>query len=693
MNLLFKSRVASTRLFCFLGVLLCAGWPAWTTAQTAASTAPSSAAVTAEPVGALGGVNARPQFSIDLQTTPQLKAFLLRHMDLQRYQALADLDSRELDRLLEQAPQNLRDLLGTLGYFSPEVTTSRAPGEATNNPAIATDRNGKTPPPPPPPLGTVRLEVVPGPLARIGNAQVYFKYPLSDAAQTERIQRAVASAQGLTFTQADWSRIKGEALRELTAERYAQGRVANSLADIDAKQNTANLYLELDPGPRVRIGVVRVEGAERYGRTTAERLVRLNGLTPGADYSLEKLQAAQQRIADTGYYNSVFAYVDLNAPSPDADTADAANTTATQPSTPADLTAPVVVQVREGLPQKIVLGVGGSTDNGPRLSTEYTHLQTPVLGWRASAKLQWERNDQLLATDWTAPVEESGWHWLAGARAAKQIDGDTTTDSERASVGRSKEDPLIDRRYFVQFDRARTVNPALESASSNGIESAISLNYGWTRRRFANLPFPDDGHGLGVVLGVGTTLANRREPFVNAQARWLGFWPLGKTIQPLEQALQKALGRAQAPATEPTSGPWGRLALRLQGGAVLAADNAPIPDTLLFLTGGDNTVRGYGLRDIGIGQADGSVSAGRYLAVASLEWQKPVFSKGRRTPWETVVFTDAGTVANRPGDLKAQLGVGAGVRYNSPVGPMQLDLAYGLEPKRFRVHLNVGFSF
>lgn len=689
MNLLFKSRVASTRLFCLLGVLLGAGWPSWAAAQALASPAANGSVAATDAGGAGGDANAPPQFGIDLQTTPQLKAFLLRHMDLQRYQALADLDSRELDRLLEQAPQNLRDLLGTLGYFSPEVTTSRAAAEVTNNPASAAARNAK----PPPPLGTVRLEVVPGPLTRVGNAQVYFERPLSDAAQTERIQRTVALAQGLTFTQADWSRIKSEALRELTAERYAQGRVANSLADIDAKQNIANLYLELDPGPRVRIGEVRVEGAERYGRTTAARLVRLNGLTPGADYSLDKLQAAQQRIADTGYYNSVFAYVDLNAPSPDAETADAANTTTSQPSAPAEVTAPVVVQVREGLPQKIVLGVGGSTDNGPRLSAEYTHLQVPALGWRASAKLQWERNDQLLATDWTAPVEESGWHWLAGARAAKQIDGDTSTDSERASVGRSKEDPLIDRRYFVQFDRARTVNPTVASASSNGIESAISLNYGWTRRRFANLPFPNDGHGLGVVLGVGTTLANRREPFVNAQARWLGFWPLGKTIQPLEQALQKALGRAQAPATEPTSGPWGRLALRLQGGAVLTADNAPIPDTLLFLTGGDNTVRGYGLRDIGIEQADGSVSAGRYLAVASLEWQKPLFSKGQRTPWEAVVFTDAGTVANRPGDLKALLGVGAGVRYNSPVGPMQLDLAYGLEPQRFRVHLNVGFSF
>jgi translocation and assembly module TamA len=50
-------------------------------------------------------------------------------------------------------------------------------------------------------------------------------------------------------------------------------------------------------------------------------------------------------------------------------------------------------------------------------------------------------------------------------------------------------------------------------------------------------------------------------------------------------------------------------------------------------------------------------------------------------------------VANQPGDLRARVGVGAGVRYNSPVGPLQADLAYGVTPKSLRLHLTVGFTF
>jgi translocation and assembly module TamA len=137
----------------------------------------------------------------------------------------------------------------------------------------------------------------------------------------------------------------------------------------------------------------------------------------------------------------------------------------------------------------------------------------------------------------------------------------------------------------------------------------------------------------------------------------------------------------------------GRLALRVEGGAVMAKRSAAIPDTQLFLTGGDTTVRGYGQRDIGVRQTDGSVLPGRYKGVVSLEWQRPIFNANGRSPVESVLFIDGGAVADRAGDLKPLWGVGTGVRYNSPVGPLQLDLAYGLETRRLRLHLNVGFTF
>lgn len=634
MNLTPWRRVASTRLFCLLSLLLL-GLP-----LQAAEPVPDA------PTEASDARAAPERFAITLEAPEDLRAFLLRHIELQRYRQLSDLDSGELDRLLVAAPDNLRQLLGTQGYFSAQVVIERRPGG--------------------PALGEV--------LIRVASSTVYFTGDVASHAgaqeQRETVRLRSQQAVGQTFSQAAWDRTKSDTLRLLTAQRYPRARIANSLSDIDATGHAAHWHIELDSGAPVRIGEVRVEGAQRYDPRTVERLVRLAGLRPGADYSLARLQDAQQHIADTGYYSSVFAYVDLDA------AGDASEDSAA---------APVVVQVREAPLQKVVLGVGGSTNNGPRLSAEHQHLRLPGLGWQARSTLQLERSDQLLSTDWSAPVEDDGWHWLTGARLARQIDGDSTVSSLRLSLGKAQNSPRLDRRYFVQYDRARTVNTTLARLSSDGNEAAVSVNHGWTWRRFDQLPFPQSGYGLGLTLGAGTTLGSERKPFLSAQARWLVYWPLDRWPG-LETGPRE-------PATSPPPSRNGRLALRLQGGALLADSAARIPDTQLFLTGGDNTVRGYGLRDIGVPQADGSVAPGRYMAVASFEWQRPIWRGNARTDWEGVLFADAGLVTNQPSNTSPKVGVGAGLRYNSPVGPLQLDLAYGVGPRRLRIHLNVGFSF
>jgi translocation and assembly module TamA len=89
------------------------------------------------------------------------------------------------------------------------------------------------------------------------------------------------------------------------------------------------------------------------------------------------------------------------------------------------------------------------------------------------------------------------------------------------------------------------------------------------------------------------------------------------------------------------------------------------------------------------------VGPGRYLAVASAEWQRPILVGGLSSDWESTVFVDAGNVADRAGTLGRDMavGVGAGARWKSPVGPLQIDLAYGVKVQQLRLHLSVGFVF
>ncbi|MBW8327961.1 MAG: BamA/TamA family outer membrane protein, partial [Thiobacillus sp.] len=56
-------------------------------------------------------------------------------------------------------------------------------------------------------------------------------------------------------------------------------------------------------------------------------------------------------------------------------------------------------------------------------------------------------------------------------------------------------------------------------------------------------------------------------------------------------------------------------------------------------------------------------------------------------------FVDAGDAADSPGALSPSFGYGVGARFRSPVGPINLDLAYGEATDEFRLHFSLGVSF
>ncbi len=576
-------------------------------------------------------------FTLDVRAPEDIDIYLTKNMELQRFRRFPGLEARELSRLLGAADDNARELLATLGYFAPTLTL-----EMKETPAAEAPR-------------TIELTVEPGPQTVIREANIAVTGPDSGpeatsaegAAQRERVQNQWSLSPGQPFTQSGWDSAKDGGLRTLRQRRYPTARIANSRAEVDADKHEAALSVDYDTGPSYRFGSLRIEGSERYDPDGARRLARL---PTGAVYSEARMLDAQQRLASSGYYDAVFLTLDTDGTDPDA--------------------VPITAQVREAKLQKWVFGVGVSTDSGPRLSVDHTHNRLPGLGWRAVTKLQYDRKNKLLSTDWTALPNEDGWRWFTGAQVQRETTGSFEVNSGRLRGGRTKSGDRIDRSAYLQYDYANTQGEGAPPASS-----ALTANYSWTGRYFNSPTSPTRGFGLAWDLGAGTTLTPERDPFVRAMARWLYFVPLGKV------QLEGGVPRDS------------RLALRTEAGAVLARDGAQIPVTQLFLTGGDTTVRGYGYRKIGARTENDLLYGGRYLTVASVEWQRPFALRGNVTDFESTVFADAGAVADRVGDLSPQVGVGAGVRWRSPVGPLQADLAYGLKAKSVRLHLRLGFTF
>ncbi|MEW8348451.1 MAG: BamA/TamA family outer membrane protein, partial [Candidatus Thiodiazotropha taylori] len=133
-------------------------------------------------------------------------------------------------------------------------------------------------------------------------------------------------------------------------------------------------------------------------------------------------------------------------------------------------------------------------------------------------------------------------------------------------------------------------------------------------------------------------------------------------------------------------GAW-RLLSRLELGATWAEDLTELPPSKRFFAGGDNTVRGFGYQDLGPEDEADDVIGGRYLAVGSLEVDRHISGK-----WSGALFVDAGNAYDRDYDSETAYGVGLGVRWQSPVGPVRFDVASGRvdDEQHWRLHIVVG---
>lgn len=617
---------------CLWSVGRCVGWCLllWL-----AAVAFNPSAHAQEAVGESVAAASTDAFSLEIDAPDAVRALLTLHLELLRYRQLADLSDHELVRLLEAAHDNTRELLATMGYFSPTIRFERLPSlqEGAQR--------------------QVRLTVVPGEATTVTDVKLQFAGAILEdplgANQRERIQATWLLFHGARFTQTGWDAAKQQALRQLSASGYPTARLTDSVADIDPVAGTVQLAVTLDSGPLYRVGPLVINGLSRYDRELVERLAQLE---LGQRYEQTELVAAQQRLADSGFFNSVVLTLDTKG----------------DPSQ-----APIQLQLREAFLQKLVFGVGASTDAGARLSLEHTHHRVPLVGWRAVSKILLDRETQSVGTELFAPADGQRWRWGLAAQLQVQAQGTEDLASLSLRLGRNQEGPAQDRNDYIQYDRAETL-PV--DGSAPVVAQSLSATFAVTLKRFDSVPFPNQGWGLGLALGGGTTLGEQRDPFGRVLLRGLAYVPLDRSD-------------ANAPASRSN----GRIALRGDLGAVLAKVGTQLPSTQLFLTGGDSTVRGYAVRSLGVERTDGTAVAGRFLAVGSIEWQRPLPINGRPSDWESTLFVDAGAVADRPQELKAQVGVGAGVRWRSPVGPLQIDLAYGAAVQRLRLHLNVGFAF
>ena len=136
------------------------------------------------------------------------------------------------------------------------------------------------------------------------------------------------------------------------------------------------------------------------------------------------------------------------------------------------------------------------------------------------------------------------------------------------------------------------------------------------------------------------------------------------------------------------------LAGRVRVGTVLGAEIETLPSTNRFFAGGGGSVRGYSYQGIGPRSPDNDPIGGRSLLETAIE------ARWRFMPNISAVgFVDAGSVSTGEvpnlSDLRA--GAGVGVRYDTPAGPLRVDVAIPLDKTEnddpFHIYISLGQAF
>ncbi len=465
--------------------------------------------------------------------------------------------------------------------------------------------------------------------AEAGNAQA--------VEQLAALRRQWPLQPGQPFRQSAWSNAKNTTIANLRAEGYPAADWKNTNAQIDAPAHIAQLSLVVDSGPQFRMGALKIEGLQRHEELTVRRLATFN---PGAPHSEKLLLDYQDRLQKLGLFEGASVEIDPNPAKADA--------------------AEVLVRVKELPLQQATIGVGYSANTGPRLTLEHTTRRVFDLPWIAKNKFELGPDLKLWQGDLTSHPLDGLYRNLLGGTLERLNAADELRTSWSARVGRTQDTSRIERLYFLEY-----VHTRLDTAAGNSNNEALSYNYHWVYRDVDSVLLPTQGATYSAQGAVGYARSTTQEngPFTRAYGRVTWYKPLGAS--------------------------W-YATLRAEAGQVFVADNIGVPDPLLFRAGGDESVRGYAYRTLGP-TVNGAVTSGRVLFTGSAEVARPISARLPAFLW--ALFVDAGNAAFEWKDLSPAFGYGVGLRWRSPVGPLRLDLAYGQEVRKARVHLSVGIAF
>jgi len=434
-------------------------------------------------------------------------------------------------------------------------------------------------------------------------------------------------------------------LNRARRQGFANAKIGKRRVIVDHSNQTVDITLRLAPGRKVFFGNAIIIGNKDVETRFIRRLFTWKSdklVTP------ERIDETEQNLIETGLFNSVRV----------------------EPAAELDEQGrlPIIIEVSEAKHRSIEAGLGFRTDEGVGGSIGWEHRN--LLGTGEQLGFEFEGS----GIGWSLTGEAREPDFLRRRQALvirTEIEVEDTDAFDSRSIGASVG---IERSVGDGMDLAVGLAFTASEVEQDGDEDSFGLlslpaSFSWDHSN--DLLDPSKGGRFFL----------QNEPFVDVFGNDV-FFNKSSVAYTRYFRLRKERPRLV-------------LATRARAGFIFGAERDNVPADERFFAGGGGSVRGFGFQDAGELDDEDEPVGGRSL----LEFAGEL----RANITDTIgaaIFADSGTAfSSTVPDFEEPLrvGVGAGVRYFSPIGPIRFDLGFPLNRRdsddAFQIYVSIGQAF
>lgn len=499
------------------------------------------------------------------------------------------------------------------------------------------------------PEGVGRLEVVEGQVARVSSAEVTpDREPPPDFNLSEK-RANLPLRVGLPFV-ADLYETSAVEVAGWWKEQGFPFAKVTPTAEVDLATHGVAVLYEVEAGERLSFGPTEFQGV-----VTAEARVLRRALAwkEGELFRQSLVDKTVENLVVLGLFDAV----------------------SVQPAAAEGGVLSMQVQVEEGRQRMVRGGAGYSTEEGARL----------LAGWETLHFLDRTLTLGALGTFSAREYKVGGYlrrpyPWDSKSRFSVDAEGgerEETSFRYQFLDARAGVDQNFGRGFqaglYARMERVLQFSPDLDldQALARGVtevDTLASLILGVTYDRSDDRMDPHRGYRL-MISGEPTWVTDTGATFARFVAEGRYYQPVGE-----ERVL----------------------AFRVRTGALEGERPDLVPITRRFYAGGPFSVRGYRHQGLGPLSGAGALLGGNALFEASAELRFAL-------PKDLLVllFADTGNAFTDWSEFRGKnlyTSAGFGLRYQTPAGPLGLDIAFKLkedplDPSAFGIHFYIGYAF